>query len=516
MKKILLIIRLLTVTAALFIFIALSGCSDPVDRSRKTGAAPHIMPDYTDITIPPNIAPLNFTVKEPGTNFMILFSSQKGEGFTIKSTDNKISVPEKKWHSFLKKNKGNDFAVTVYAKDTIWKQYTPITNHIAQEPIDRYLAYRKLKPAYHRSGTLILSQRNLESFSVTRLLHNDSLEKGAGCMNCHTFLNNNPDKMSLHIRGAYAGTMLLNNDSLFKVDTRTERNKRPGAFASWHPSGSMLAFSINSVRQLCHTARQEVREAFDVDSDIFLYFIDNKTALSPPLLRQPDRLETFPAWSSDGKWLYFSSAPKLWDDFGDDEREIVDYVEKVQYDLMRIGYDPATKEWGSLDTLLSADATGMSIVEPRISPSGKFLVFCMTPWSWMPSFSSRSDLYIMDLTNMIYKKLECSSEGAESWHSWSSNSRWLAFSSKRYDGQILRTYFSYIDTGGTARKAFLLPQKKPDHYESSIWMYHLPELITGAIPITEKELLQAIRSSRLQESEAVTGATIKAPTGPRH
>ena len=38
-----------------------------------------IHPDYTDIVIPPNIAPLNFVVDEPGTAYGVRVRSVRGE-----------------------------------------------------------------------------------------------------------------------------------------------------------------------------------------------------------------------------------------------------------------------------------------------------------------------------------------------------------------------------------------------------------------------------------------------------
>ena len=111
---------------------------------------------------------------------------------------------------------------------------------------------------------------------------------------------------------------------------------------------------------------------------------------------------------------------------------------EVQYDLMRIGYDQATGEWGGLETVLSAEETGLSITQPRISPDGRLLVCCMSDYSTFPSFQPSADLYMVDLASRDWRRMECSSPRSESWHSWSSNGRWLAFSSKRNDGQFIR------------------------------------------------------------------------------
>ena len=37
--------------------------------------APKLEPDYSDITIPPNIAPLNFIIKEKGIAYYVKFSA---------------------------------------------------------------------------------------------------------------------------------------------------------------------------------------------------------------------------------------------------------------------------------------------------------------------------------------------------------------------------------------------------------------------------------------------------------
>ncbi|MBD3321477.1 MAG: hypothetical protein GF350_10330, partial [Chitinivibrionales bacterium] len=160
------------VVSALLFF---SGCLPDfnIRESRKISKQAQIFPDYDSATIPPNIAPLNFIVKEPGSRFLISIDGGKNSKLRIQSMSPEIVIPEKKWRSILRKNKGGDLTINIFAFDTVWKQYAPCVAHVAIEPIDRYLVYRHLKPAYHRSGHLVLRQRDLESYSVTQLLHND-------------------------------------------------------------------------------------------------------------------------------------------------------------------------------------------------------------------------------------------------------------------------------------------------------------------------------------------------------
>jgi hypothetical protein len=117
----------------------------------------------------------------------------------------------------------------------------------------------------------------------------------------------------------------------------------------------------------------------------------------------------------------------------------------------------------------------------------------------------------MELGTGQYHKLAINSRYSESWHSWSSNSRWIAFSSKRQGGLLTRTYFSYVDHTGTAHKPFVLPQKDPTYYDSLLETYSVPELVKGSIKVSQSSLARAARSERsITVDVPITGASPKA------
>jgi hypothetical protein len=144
----------------------------------------------------------------------------------------------------------------------------------------------------------------------------------------------------------------------------------------------------------------------------------------------------------------------------------------------------------------AAAETGMSISEPRASPDGRYLLFCMSAYGGFPVYRPDSDLYLLDLRSRGGKqrRLACNSAASESWHCWSSNSRWIVFSSKRDNGWLARPYFSYIDAQGGSSKPFLLPQRDPAFCDAWLKTYNVPELITGPIATPREELLRAINT----------------------
>lgn len=107
------------------------------------------------------------------------------------------------------------------------------------------------------------------------------------------------------------------------------------------------------------------RDAMDSDSLLGYYRLDRRTLQTAPLLADKAQLETQPAWSPDGRYLYFASAAKRWTESMTFPAE---HVAGIRYDLKRVRYDVETDQWGPVETVLSADQTAKSNLNPRISP----------------------------------------------------------------------------------------------------------------------------------------------------
>ncbi|MBN2019607.1 MAG: PD40 domain-containing protein [Sedimentisphaerales bacterium] len=444
-----------------------------------------IKPDYAGITIPANIAPLNFTVLEPGSFYLVKIHSSSGPAVIVSDKSGNIRIPLKPWRSLLEANRGGKLFFEIYARDSQgrWSRYQSIENTIAKENIDGYIAYRRIEPVCSYWGQVGVFQRNLENFEESVIIHGRSFNNE--CVNCHSFLNHEPDSMFVAVRSKKYG-----NSAICVRGDNVEKIAATFGYTAWHPSGRIAAYSFNKVRQFFHTTGTEIRDVVDLDSTIAYYSPDSKTVKTAPNVSEKNRLETYPSWTPDGKYLYFCSAPMLWEDRNKVPPE---HYEQVKYELRRISYDVETDRWGSPETVLSTDKTGLSILLPRISPDGTFLLFCMCKYGCFPVYQPTSDLYLMNLQTGDYRKLAVNSEYSESWHSWSSNSRWIAFSSKRNGGLFTRTYFSYVDEKGNACKPFIMPQKDPTFYDSFIETFSVPELITGPVKVDYKAIGRVVR-----------------------
>ncbi len=471
-------------------------------------AKPGLSPDYAGVVIPANIAPLNFRILEDGRGYAVTIRSDRGHPIHLSSKTGQIRIPVRRWRALLDANRGREAYFDIYVQDTDrrWKRFQPVANTIAKEDIDGTLVFRFMKPVYSWWRQIGIYQRNLADYDVSVVLHGRSF--GGGCLNCHSFVGNRPDTMSISLRSATYGS-----DTLLAHDGVVDRIGAKWGYTAWHPSGAVAVYSINKVTQFFNTGGLEVRDVVDLDSALVCYQVASQKATCPKELADKDRLETYPAWSPDGEFLYYCSGPILWDD-----RNTVPPAnyDKLKYDLRRISYDVATDQWGQVETVLSADQTGQSILLPRISPDGRFLLFCMCDYGCFPVYRPSSDLYLMDLATRRYHKLAVNSRFSESWHSWSSNGRWIAFSSKHEGGLFTRTYFSHVDGEGTASKPFVLPQRDPTYYDSLLETYSVPELVTGPISVSGSMLAHAARArASVAPAIPITGASPKAvPSDP--
>ncbi len=511
-KHVVLILLFLVSTASVCAVLQYrSSPHEAITQFEQVDRPARIQPDYSGAVIPPNIAPLNFSIQEPGRLYCARISSTQGDPVEVFSRGPTVLIPEASWRGLLERNRGQEVRFDIFAKgpDGRWSRFQPITNVIAQENIDAYLVYRKMHATHLQvKGEIGIYCRDLSNFDESVLLRGNSFE--GSCLNCHAFPQNRPDEMLLGVRSSKygVGTLLVDDGVVTKIGAKF-------GYTSWHPSGRMAVYSVNNLPMFYHAARNEPRDTVDLDSLLACYLADKKTIVVEPRLAQKDRLENWPAWSGDGKYLYFCSAAKRWSNKTPHPPEQYD---QVRYDLMRISYDVDSNTWGEIETVLSSRDTRQSIAMPRCSPDGRWLSFCMCNYGFFPTWQQESDLYLMDLRKYqetgraAYRRLDINSDRSESWQTWSSNSRWIVFSSKRLHGVFTRLFLSYVDASGNVRRPIVLPQKNPDYYESCILAFNTSELITDLPKMRGEKLARVFRDEgELSVRMPITMATPSAP-----
>ena len=439
---------------------------------------PRLAPDYLDVVIPPNLAPLNLVIQEPGTEYQLSVRGSHGQPLELRQSHPRIRFPLREWKELLGTNRGDALRWNIAVRGPAgeWIHYAAFENRVAEEEIDPYLVYRRLRPLYSSYKHLGIYQRQLETFEEKPVLRNDTIEHG--CVNCHTFLQGAPDRFALSFR-ARSGTptLLIDSNQISRIDTKL-------GYLSWHPNGKLLAFSDNTITQFFHMAGPLNRDIYDPRADINILHVDSRTVEKPAAIAAPDRSENWPCWSVDGRHLYYCSAPAV--TFRD--------AHNFRYDLLRIPYDPDRNRWGEPETLISGAEHHLSIHQPRASPDGRCLVLTVTESGSFPLFRADSDLFLLRLDNRKLEPLPINSNQADTWPCWSSNGRWLVFGSRRLDGVFARLLITHVDPAGRFSKPLLLPQEDPAYYDTCLDNFNVPELVRGPIRISEEELARAVNT----------------------
>jgi hypothetical protein len=122
------------------------------------------------------------------------------------------------------------------------------------------------------------------------------------------------------------------------------------------------------------------------------------------------------------------------------------------------------------------------------------LLFTVQNYGTFPIWHPESDLRMMNLqTGAIDSLAIVNSDLSDTYHSWSSNSRWFVFASKRDDGLYGKPYFCYVDKNGRAHKPFCLPQQSPTFYDTFLKSFNAPELSKGKLPFDAYDVQEAMQ-----------------------
>lgn len=448
-----------------------------------TDSIPTLYPDYAGVTFPVNIAPPNFIIRENGKVFQTEIGCGETTDILYTSKRPEVIIPQKAWKNLLQKAAGKEIFIRItLLNGEKWKRYADIRDTISAEPIDEYLAYRLLYPGYELWNEMGIYQRNLTDYEETAIAENRSFDKQ--CINCHTFNQNSPETMMVHVRGKSGGTLISKNGQVKKVNTKPAGFKNGGTYAAWHPSGRYIAFSMNEIQQFFHSSGRKPIEVSDLAADLMVYDTEKEIFHTDSLICGDKYMETFPNWTPDGKTLYFCR--------GNAYKEKMP-LDSIRYDLCSIEFDTASGKFGNLKCVYPASQQGKSVSFPRVSPDGKHLMFTLSDYGNFSIWHPESELCLLTFdTGEIRLLNEVNSDNVESFHTWSSSGRWFVFSSKRLDGLWARPFFAAFNPEtGKAGKPFVLPQKNPRFYDTFTKTYNLPELIKEPVR-NGKDLVEAI------------------------
>lgn len=490
---------ILSVVNIFILSFLLAACSSHPSipaSSKDAGSLPRIFPDYRNVTVPCNIAPLNFMLEDKAFSECVARITTPDGNSQTYGEGRKVIIPEGEWHDMLNAAKGKDLSVEVWGKKgDEWFSFSKFLISIAPEPIDEFISYRLIEPSYLLYNNMSISQRNVTNYDESEIFNNKvACDNPKGqCINCHSYQNYKTDNMLFHVRVTDGGTIIVNDGKPSKVDLKRDNTISAGVYPAWHPTEKLIAFSTNTTRQEFHTANPNKTEVFDLASDLILYDVqkDEVSIVSA----DTTRLEVFPTWSPDGKYLYYCATLTMDHEvLGNDVRN---YYNQIKYNIYRRSFNVKTKTFGNEELVYDAVTNNKSVSLPRISPDGNTIIFAQGQYGCFHIWHHDANIIGLPLNaglpiatdslglNISKVNLTCmnSKNYAESYPTWSSNGKWIMCASRRADGNYSRVYISYFD-GKCARKAFMLPQADPEQNTLRLKSYNRPEFMVEPVKNT--------------------------------
>jgi Flp pilus assembly protein TadD len=349
------------------------------------------------------------------------------------------------------------------------------------------------------------------------------------CMNCHSF---SPDGKTMGIdldgphndKGLYAIVPVQKQMAIRNVDTirwsafQDDLNaktaapsvKRFGFMSQISPDGHYVVTSIGppklgnshdkiNLRMMTGISERlfstnyhhfDFTQVFYPTRGILAWYDRDAKKLKPlPGADDPNFVQTSAFWSPDGKYLVFSraaaqdpyppNAPKP--TFAGDPRE-----PQIQYDLYRIPFNHGLG--GKAEPVAGASHNGMSNNFPKVSPDGKWIVFVENHTGLLMRPDSK--LYIVPFAGGKARMLRANLWRMNSWHTFSPNGRWLAFSSKARS-PYTQLMLTHIDAQGNDSPAILL-----ENTTAANRAVNIPEFVNisadGSEPENEKPGIENI------------------------
>jgi hypothetical protein len=437
---------------------------------------------------PPNLCAPYVSWKDPQNNVWQISIELDGETHTFITRQTRWRFPKKLWDQIREKavtqNAGliiKGIQIDENTGDRIGdiQATEPIPFRVSADPADNYIVYRLVEPPFSTHKTPNVYIRDIRQDDAELFLS----ARREYCLNCHNFSSKqgNTGKLAFQVRSmvkvrnklpTYLAIYDIDKQEGFKV--RLPFEIQMTTFMAWSPDSNKLAYSANQKVATIKPIIIETQFAAMGASDIAVYDIENNDTYLVPGASDPNILEIYPRWSPDGNRMIFSRSP------------VGAHPSQILYDLYVLDLNETQNP--TPRPIEGACQNGRSNYYARFSPDGKWLSFCQSDGGDLIRSSSELCLLPGTLQGPAHR-LECNTENAaDSWYSWSANSRWIVFSSKRGSGVYAYLYMTHIDDHGHASPAIPLPIAE-EPYSS----FNIPEFIHERPNIDEKKLFESLR-----------------------
>ena len=340
------------------------------------------------------------------------------------------------------------------------------------------------------------------------------------CGNCHSF-SADGSTLGLDVdygndKGAYAvlpvaEEMVLSDEKIISWSdfAREDGELTFGLLSQVSPDGRYVISTVKDRAVFVATPGIEFSQLFFPIKGILAVYDTETGAYAPlPGADDPEYVQSNPTWSPDGKYVVFARAKAYRRDSIEnasgillDETDVPEFIEDnepFKFDLYRVPFNEG--RGGTAEPIEGASHNGMSNYFAKFSPDGKWIVFCKAEnyMLLMPD----SELYIIPAEGGAARRLRANTPRMNSWHSFSSNGRWLVFSSKA-NTPYTQLFLTHINEAGESTPPVVL-----DRFTGTYGAANIPEFVPlagNAMVRIEERFLDAYSFLRAGMANERTG-----------
>jgi len=293
------------------------------------------------------------------------------------------------------------------------------------------------------------------------------------CGNCHSF-SSDGSVLGLDVdygndKGAYAvlpvsKEMELDDEKIITWSDyrRNDGEATFGLLSQVSPDGRYVISTVKDRAVFVATPEIAFSQLFFPIKGILVVYDRERGTFQPlPGADDPQYVQSNPTWSRDGKYVVFARTKTYGRDIVKNARtvllsekdvpEFIENKEPFKFDLYRVPFNDG--KGGTAEPIEGASHNGKSNYFAKFSPDGKWIVFCKAEnyMLLMPD----SELYIIPAEGGEARRLRANTRLMNSWHSFSSNGRWLVFSSKA-NTPYTQLFLTHIDEAGNSTPPVVL------------------------------------------------------------